>query len=168
MIWGNDDDLVWEFPFFDAITDTDAPLNWTSALEAVTRDLSNTSVGHEATLAHTSWELRMDADYVMSLGWIGRRGLSGFSVGGELNVDSDNAETTAWVANTLQSVLEDLEYFRWPLQERRVLRAKVRDSIAVWVDPAPIPSSHVSENCASRDSPRAENAAQSGLLLPEV
>ena len=135
MIWGNADDLVWEFPLFDAITDTDAPPNWTHALEAVAHDLSNTSVGHEAVLAHTSWELRMDADYVMSLAWIGKRGLSGFSVGGELNVDSDNAETTAWVANTIQSVLEDLEYVRWPLQERQVLRVTVRDSVAVWVDP---------------------------------
>ena len=76
---------MWHFGLFDggpaigSDHDVEAPQVWVRALEAGARDLRCLRYGRDVRLGGLVWELAVNGDYAVTIGWRGVRGISGFS-----------------------------------------------------------------------------------------
>ncbi|MBA8962924.1 hypothetical protein ACVH9Z_40520 [Rhodococcus opacus] len=138
-LW-NQDSLVWHFGLFDggpaigSDHDVEAPQVWVRALEAVARDLRCLRYGRDVRLGGLVWELAVNGDYAVTIGWQGVHGISGFSRCDGLSMDVPFAEAAVWVADTVQSDLAGYDFVQWPSQGQRMLLPRKRDDGPVWID----------------------------------
>ncbi|WP_261379239.1 hypothetical protein [Rhodococcus rhodochrous] len=81
------------------------------------------------------WDLSINGDYYVFVGWQRIRGIGGFNTGGGLTMDASFGEASAWVAEVVQDNLAGYEFVQWPSRGRHLLVPRLRSAEAVWVDP---------------------------------
>lgn len=159
-----DDSITWRIPLFDTVSGIDAdsgtgrpsfdpPEAWARALAAVALDLRCLRHGRSVNLDRLVWDLSINGDYHVSVGWQRIRGLGGFGIGGGLTVDASYGEAAAWVAEVVQDDLAGYEFVQWPSRGRHLLHPRLHGADPVWVDPhgdvVLCPIGHLCENAGS-------------------
>ncbi|WP_072814666.1 hypothetical protein [Rhodococcus zopfii] len=133
--------LVWRIPTVDDGTGFldsrgfDPPTPWIQALAAVGRDLRCLRYGRDADTDRLVWDLAINSDYYVSIGWQGTRGISSFGIGEGLTMETPFAEAAAWVAEVVQDNLAGYDFVQWPSRGRHLLLPRLRDGRPVWIDP---------------------------------
>ncbi|BCN59584.1 hypothetical protein GS966_12180 [Rhodococcus hoagii] len=135
------DSLVWRLPMIDGGSGFidgpgfDPPAPWTRALVAVGRDLRCLRYGRYADTDRLEWDLVIDGNYHVWIGWQGVRGIGGFGIGGALSMDATFGESATWVAEVVQDNLAGYDFVQWPSRGRHLLVPRLRAGEPVWVDP---------------------------------
>lgn len=139
--WWNQDSLIWGFVMSDSGPEVyespgmEAPEAWVSALEAVARDLRCLRYGREVHPDRLVWQLVIDSDYAVTIGWEKSSGIGGFCRFEAMSMDASFGEAAVWVADTVQTNLAGYEFMQWPSQGHFMLVPCLRDGIPLWVDP---------------------------------
>ncbi|MFD4180924.1 hypothetical protein, partial [Rhodococcus sp. NPDC058514] len=137
----NRDSLVWRIPLAGGAAESDdnpgvdPPEAWVRALAAVALDLRCLRYGREVNVGRLVWDLAVDSEYFVSIGWQGARGVGGFSRGEGLTVDASFGEAAVWVADTVQSELAGYDFVQWPSRGRHLLLPRLLATNPAWVDP---------------------------------
>ncbi len=121
-------------------------------LAAVALDLRCLRHGRSVNLDRLVWDLSINGDYHVSVGWQRIRGLGGFGIGGGLTVDVSYGEAAAWVAEVVQDDLAGYEFVQWPSRGRTCCASSARRRSGL-VDPhgdvVLCPIGHLCENAGS-------------------
>lgn len=132
---------MWRLPMFDdesGFVDGpgfNPPAPWTQALAAVGRDLRCLRYGWYADTDRLVWDLAINGDYYVSIGWQGVRGIGGFGIGGGLSMDATFGEAAAWTAEVVQDNLAGFDFVQWPSRGRHLLVPRLCAAEPFWVDP---------------------------------
>lgn len=113
----------------------DPPAPWAQALAAVGRDLRCLRFGRCVDTDQLVWDLSINNECRVSIGWQGVRGLGGFGVGAGLMMDATFGEAAAWIAEVVQDHLAGYEFVQWPSRGRHLLVPRLHSAESVWVDP---------------------------------
>ena len=136
-----DDSLVWRIPMLghaSGLVDGpgfDPPTPWAQALAAVGRDLRCLRFGRYVDTDRLVWDMVINSDYYVSIGWQSVRGLGGFRIGAGLTMDATFGEASAWTAEVVQDNLAGYEFVQWPCRGRYLLVPRLHATESVWVDP---------------------------------
>ncbi len=137
----NEDSLIWRIPVVDSESgpiegpDVDPPVPWVKALAAVGRDLRCLRYGRYVDTDKLVWDLSINGDYYVFVGWQSIRGIGGFNTGGGLTMDASFGEAAAWIAEVVQDNLAGYEFVQWPSRGSHLLVPRLRSAEAVWIDP---------------------------------
>ncbi|WP_368680371.1 hypothetical protein R1X32_07455 (plasmid) [Rhodococcus opacus] len=136
----NQGSLMWRFtmagdtPNFYDTPGIDAPAVWLHAIGAVAGDLRYLRYGRDVRVDRLIWELTINDQYAVTLGWSGP-GVGGFDLCHGLSMDTPYAQAAVWVAETAQGELTGYEFIQWPSRGRHILTPRLRQEAPAWVDP---------------------------------
>jgi len=137
----NHDSLSWRIPLADSFSGAvagpglDPPEAWVQALAAVARDLRCLTFGRGVPVDRLEWNLVIDSEYRVAIGWEGSGGVSGFACGQGLTMDATFGEAAVWVADTVQGELAGYDFVQWPSRGRHLLAPRLISGEPAWVDP---------------------------------
>ncbi|TQC42887.1 hypothetical protein EEB14_46235 [Rhodococcus sp. WS4] len=136
----NQDSLVWRFamtdggPDFHATPGFEPPTAWLLAIGAVVRDLRCLRYGHNVEVDRLVWELEINDQYAVTVGWRGP-GVGGFNLCHGVSMDAPYSQAAVWVAETTQGELTGYDFVQWPSRGLHILNPRLRQEGPVWVDP---------------------------------
>ncbi|MFC9514542.1 hypothetical protein ACFTSD_02300 [Nocardiaceae bacterium NPDC056970] len=137
----NRDRLLWRIPLADSASEAvdspgfDPPEPWVRALAAVARDLRCLRFGTDVKIDRLEWSFAIDSEYRVSIGWEGAGGISGFTCGRGLTMDTKFVDAAVWVADTVQGELAGYDFVQWPSRGRHLLLPRSVAGEPVWVNP---------------------------------
>lgn len=141
--FGREDCLLWRFVIVDGepefsespATRFDPPVAWVNAVVAVARDLRCLRCGPDIHPHLLVWELSIDEEYTVTIGWNGTSGISGFASCGGRTMEATFTEAAIWIADTAQTELAGYDFVQWPSGGRYLLAPRLVGAAAVWLDP---------------------------------
>lgn len=138
---GDGDRLVWHMAMNGVVPE---PRNsgvllsesWGEALRAVSRDLRCWRRGRDVTLRRAVWEITVDEEYVVAVGWTaGGGGIGAWSRRDMVMVSAPVQEATVWIATAVQDELVENEFVQWPAADgARMLVPRALEDRAIWFD----------------------------------
>lgn len=126
----------WHIPTDEQPPD-DLPAQWASAIAAISHDVRYRRHGRTVSFDHVAWALTADADGSMHIGMATSSNdadLAAFSRGAGFTVDTNSAQATVWIAETIQDELAGYEFVQWPMDGQRLLTPALRNGQALWMD----------------------------------